>query len=76
MSKISFGFRTAYNFLQRESFPGRDGRTVPNCNRIVYAKNYESKKKGVRDAYEREGGRNSSGDGGGGSCTYGFSHRG
>jgi len=37
MRNISFGFRTAHNFLQRESFPGRDRRTVPYQNRIVYA---------------------------------------
>jgi hypothetical protein len=29
MRNISFGFRTAHNLLQRESFPGGDRRTIP-----------------------------------------------
>jgi len=35
--EISFGLRTAQDFLQRKSFPRRDGRTVPNQDGILRA---------------------------------------
>jgi hypothetical protein len=68
MSKISFGFRAPHNFRQRESFPGGDRRTVPYENRIIYAENYESKKKKVR-GMDASGKKIV-------NCSYDFSHRG
>jgi hypothetical protein len=47
MCKSSFSLRTTYDFLQCESFSRRNGRAIPNQNRVLYSEFYERTRKSV-----------------------------